>query len=615
MEKISKIKIGCKPYDIYDPSAHEKIEQITERDILENIEVEAHVDDTIGTPNVTVVKGENKITLKFSGLKGESGIDGENAIGIQGPKGDKGDTGEQGPQGPQGEPGYDGKTGKTPVIGATATYDYSVAEHNPHVHVDVDGEPEHPIFNFRFSGLRGLDGADGQDGRNGRDGVDGQDGKDGKDGQDGAVAEITQQIIDDIKTRVLAELDGLDESIKQEIIELISTAEFWQDKLPQGQTGSESNFGQQDVENYLQQIGVWTTDGNGNRITSWSKIAQDVSGIAAEVAQLKAGQSVGGEIDYEALSGALYTHITGNTITSGLQATWAHFLGLSDDTLTTLEWMAAGVKSSVGGNADSQEAITTLFAAARNYQANKDNYDQAWAGVNAIVEPDQNNPGSYVAKGELVTLIQNAANSAVSTAGFATQSDVDTAVASMFAEGGAGRAYVTAAVDDEMSNVTISADQIELNGQTWADVVQFSSNFNSSIQDAFSGNGNYNNVTIDSNAVIVHGSTQEGKYDDTSTISPDGLSVVNSSRGLYRTIQVTPQGTDISSSGGYLDKYPVTAGYGIAVTGDVDINGSLTIRDEYGREITLDAFYLQTINNYVSKISQLEGRIEALENA
>lgn len=465
MEKISKIKIGCEPYEIYDPSAHEKIEQITDRDILKDIIVEAHVDDTTGTPNVAVVKGENKITLNFSGLKGESGINGEDATGIQGPKGDKGDMGEQGPQGPQGEPGYDGKTGKTPVIGATATYDYSIAEHNPHVHVDVDGEPEHPIFNFRFSGLRGLDGADGKDGRNGRDGIDGQN------GQDGAAAEITQQIIDDIKTRVLAELDNLDESIKNEIIELISTAEFWQDKLPQGQTGSESNFGQQDVENYLQQIGVWTTDGNGNRITSWSKIAQDVDGIALEVAQLKAGQSVGGEIDYDALSGALYTHITGNTITSGLQATWAHFLGLSDDTLTTLEWMAAGVKSSAGGNADSQEAITTLFAAARNYQANKDNYDQAWAGVNAIVEPDQNNPGSYVAKGELVTLIQNAANSAVSTAGFATQSDVDTAVASMFAEGGAGRAYVTAAVDDEMSSVTIGADQINLNGQTWADMV------------------------------------------------------------------------------------------------------------------------------------------------
>ena len=290
MEKISKIKIGCKPYEVYDPSAHEKIEQITDRDVLKDIVVEAHVDDTTGTPNVAVVKGENKITLNFSGLKGESGNNGQDAVqGERGPQGPQGEQGPQGPQGPQGEPGYDGKTGKTPVIGATATYDYSIAGNQPHVHVDVDGEPEHPVFNFRFSGLRGQDGANGQDGRNGRDGID---------GINGTNAEITPAMINDIKQSVLAELAGLDESIKQQILDIIDTAEFWQNKLPQGQTGSESNFGQQDVESYLQQIGVWTTDTNGNRITSWSKIAQDVSNISLEVAQLKAGQTVGGEIDY-----------------------------------------------------------------------------------------------------------------------------------------------------------------------------------------------------------------------------------------------------------------------------------------------------------------------------
>lgn len=456
MEKISKIKIGCKPYEVYDPSAHEKIEQITDRDVLKDIVLEAHVDDTTGTPNVAVVKGENKITLNFSGLKGESGNNGQDAAqGERGPQGPQGEQGPQGPQGPQGEPGYDGKTGKTPVIGATATYDYSVAGNQPHVHVDVDGEPEHPVFNFRFSGLRGQDGADGQDGRDGVDGID---------GINGTNAEITPAMINDIKQRVLAELAGLDESIKQQILDIIDTAEFWQNKLPQGQTGSESNFGQQDVESYLQQIGVWTTDTNGNRITSWSKIAQDVSSIALEVAQLKAGQTVGGEIDYEALSGALYTHITGNTITSGLQATWAHFLGLDDGTLTTLEWLASGVKSSAGGNAGSETAVSELFAAARNFKDNKTYYDQAWAGVNAIIEKDQSNPGSYVAKGQLVTLINNAATNAVNTAGFATQSDVNTSVASMFAEGGAGRSYIETYVDGKMTSATISANEINLDG-------------------------------------------------------------------------------------------------------------------------------------------------------
>lgn len=454
MEKVSKIKIGCKPYELYDPTAHEAIERIQEKDVLEDISVEANVDDTTGTPAVSVIKGENKITLNFSGLKGERGEKGEQ--GEQGPAGlmgIKGEDGQDGAQGPQGEPGEPGQPGAMPNIRAHAEMRNTVGE--PYVEVIEAPIEGGKLFNFYFNGLRGKDGADG------KDGVDGRDGKDGNDGNDG---EITPAMIDDIKTRVLTEIGDLDKQIADKIDDIVSDADFWQDKLPEGTTGSTSDFGQDDMESYLQQIGVWTTDTNGNRITSWSKIQQDVNSIQAEVLQLKAGQSAGGQIDYEALSGALYSYITGNTITSGIQATWAHFLGLSDDTLTTLEWLAAGVKSSTGGDADNQEAVTTLFAAARNYQANKDNYDQAWAGVDAIVAPDQNNPGHYVAKADLVTLIQNAADTAVSTAGFATQSDMDTAVASMFAEGGAGRSYIETYVDGKMSSATISADEINLSG-------------------------------------------------------------------------------------------------------------------------------------------------------
>lgn len=204
MEKIKKIKIGCKPYEVYDPSAHERIDQLEQRDLLENITVEAHVDDTTGTPNVAVVKGENKITLNFSGLKGEHGDNGINATGIQGPKGDKGDKGDTGAQGPQGEPGYDGKTGKTPNITAQATYDYSVAGNEPHVHVDVNGTPENPVLNFRFSGLRGRDGIDGQDGKNGRDGIDGIDGMNAK----------AEDIERAVRTEIESQLDDLDADLQ-----------------------------------------------------------------------------------------------------------------------------------------------------------------------------------------------------------------------------------------------------------------------------------------------------------------------------------------------------------------------------------------------------------------
>ena len=64
----------------------------------------AEVDDTTGTPNVTVDtdQSENEFDMhfEFTGLKGETG-----AQGPKGDKGDKGDTGETGPQGPKGDDG------------------------------------------------------------------------------------------------------------------------------------------------------------------------------------------------------------------------------------------------------------------------------------------------------------------------------------------------------------------------------------------------------------------------------------------------------------------------------------------------------------------------------
>ena len=127
-------------------------------DGLSGLNINATVTNTGGKPNVVVVKDKNNLTFAFSGLKGSTGANGTNGI-----------------NGRNGEDGVDGSTGKTPEITATATYDQSAAGNEPHVHVDVDGTTDHPVFNFRFSGLKGRDGVDGQDGRDGHDGTDGLD--------------------------------------------------------------------------------------------------------------------------------------------------------------------------------------------------------------------------------------------------------------------------------------------------------------------------------------------------------------------------------------------------------------------------------------------------------
>lgn len=121
-----------------------------------DITATASVDDTVGTPDVTVTKQTKEdvtnFDFAFTGIKGEKGEDGaqgpkgepgpageqgpegergpQGPAGEQGPKGDpgpagepgpKGDTGATGPQGPKGDPGTPGANGVSPVVVSTGS--------------------------------------------------------------------------------------------------------------------------------------------------------------------------------------------------------------------------------------------------------------------------------------------------------------------------------------------------------------------------------------------------------------------------------------------------------------------------------------------------------------
>ncbi len=85
----------------------------------------ATVDNTTGTPAVTVTADGNALNFAFTGLKGEKGATGAQgpqgpagADGAQGAKGDKGDTGATGAAGAAGK---DAPTIKSCVINVAGT--------------------------------------------------------------------------------------------------------------------------------------------------------------------------------------------------------------------------------------------------------------------------------------------------------------------------------------------------------------------------------------------------------------------------------------------------------------------------------------------------------------
>lgn len=200
------------------------------------------------------------------------------------------------------------------------------------------------------------------------------------------------------RTRLTNLINNLDTSIQNKIENLLDDATWIQNNFPEGTTGGGSNFGQSDVESYLQTLGFWTTDGDNNTITQWSKLSQDVTSISGRVTQLEGNTAAGGEIDYSLLSSSLYTYILDNYTTAGMESTWAKFAQLTNGDMQMLKWMSSGMNN----QASDQISVANLFAAANDYQTNQ----SAIADVTTLVTRDNNN--NLIASTAMTAMVDNA---------------------------------------------------------------------------------------------------------------------------------------------------------------------------------------------------------------
>lgn len=242
-------------------------------------------------------------------------------------------------------------------------------------------------------------------------------------------------------------INNLDSSIQTKIENLFDDSTWIQQNFPAGTTGGGSNFGQSDVESYLQTLGVWTTDGQGNTVTQWSKLNQDVSSISGRVTQLEGNAATGGNVNYSLLSSSLYSYILDNYTTAGMESTWAKFAQLTNGDMQMLKWMSSGASS----YANDATSTANLFAAAKNYSDNGSTISQAVSNINALVERDQND--NLVAKSAMESMVDSAITGIINTA---TSSQAGTTIFSKVNQNSDDIAAITTKITGDTSSASVA---------------------------------------------------------------------------------------------------------------------------------------------------------------
>ena len=375
-----------------------------------------------------------------------------------------------------------------------------------------------------------------------------------------AVARMDQfnTLVTNIGNTLDQEIEDRDANIQNKVEQLMIDAQWLQDNFPQGVTQWDSGWNQ-DIEAYLQTVGYWTTDGNNQKVTQWSKLQQKINSVESSVNSL----TVNGNLT-QTLTTSIQQLINGKIASLQLGTTYASTEKV-DNVEKLLAWMYSGLESS----ASEETTFSEMSSMAKNNfisaisdirtQVNKvangdfvaqtevaskvgdtiatmllqSSSDNALVGMSARLDTveqesstttqnvadlilgvtgssstadistavsnvlsgfaassdvtsditsakseiysaigakDTNN--NFISIASLKTLVDDhtsqisgLASTADVSAGFVAKTDLDSAVAALVAQSGSSvKANVEAAVSNGISNVTITADQINLNG-------------------------------------------------------------------------------------------------------------------------------------------------------
>lgn len=286
------------------------------------------------------------------------------------------------------------------------------------------------------------------------------------------------------QTRLDGVIDELDTTVSEKINVLYNEAQWIQEMFPEHEVTWQSGWDEK-IEGYLQRVGVWARNNNITK-TQWSNITQRVDSLELSVNELEdfADDTVA------ALSSSITQSVNNGIASLNLDTTYT-----KKDAENVLEWMYSALKSSTspsktynqivsGGQAGMNDAVAEIrtqverldtgeFVASASFETQVEN---TIAGLYTEATPSGSTTSifSSVKKNaeDISAIVTSATGDSSSAsintkfqrwkAGLVTTSSLEGAMAGLIAEEGPVSAAVVAKVNDGISTVTISADQINM---------------------------------------------------------------------------------------------------------------------------------------------------------
>lgn len=271
------------------------------------------------------------------------------------------------------------------------------------------------------------------------------------------------------------------------------------------------------------------TNADGN--TVWTELSQTNNGIETITTRLNKFSNADGLIYNSALQSLVDTGVSNNTAFTSLSSKWA----VQGENQTILQWLASGFDS---------QTVTDNTSFARMYADYKDNTDAAIDDVEESTALAQATADANSAKLEAIADWSGYVEGQPVSykGGVVTEANKSGVVSSLIAEDSAVRAAITAYVNSAGSNITLTADHINLDGTTIA-------------QRLIAASAALGGFVIEQNA-LVGTTTESGDITRSVTLMPVGLQ-------FDRT---DTKGTSVSSDDTVLQKLEINPVDGIKFT-------------------------------------------------